>query len=356
MFTVELLPVRHGDCVWIEYGRHNKPRRILIDGGPITAYTTLESRIAKLPPGDKRFELLIITHVDADHIEGTIRLIAEKASQLKFVEVWFNGWRHLEKIPGQLGPVQGEFVSALIEKKLGTICWNKSFNQGPVVVSDGLSPTDLADGMRLTLLSPSEAKLEKLRKAWKKAIGKKGFTLGDLDEALSLLLTQKRLLPEGLLGGRFQEEDKHFPLDHAVANGSSIAFLAEFEGKRCLFLGDAHPDVLTESIGRLVGAGQRLAVDAVKVSHHGSRGNITPDLLRLLECKRFLISTNGDIFDHPDDGAMEAIIDAAGPGVELYFNYLSDRTRRWSDPALQKSHRFKAFYPSEAHSGITLEL
>ena len=33
MFTIEMLPAAHGDCLWIEYGSGQEVRRILIDGG-----------------------------------------------------------------------------------------------------------------------------------------------------------------------------------------------------------------------------------------------------------------------------------------------------------------------------------
>ncbi|BBX66544.1 ComEC/Rec2 family competence protein [Mycolicibacterium psychrotolerans] len=69
MFSVEMLPAGHGDCLWIEYG--DPVRRVLVDGGPYYSYKHLRARIERLDPTDRHFELLIITHVDADHIEGS---------------------------------------------------------------------------------------------------------------------------------------------------------------------------------------------------------------------------------------------------------------------------------------------
>src|SRR5690606_3544619 len=96
--------------------------------------------------------------------------------------------------------------------------------------------------------------------------------------------------------------ERQLRIDGAAPNGSSIAFLAEYGGKSCLFLADAHHEVIAASISRLLEQrGQNtLHVDAVKVAHHGSAGNISDNLLALIDSLRFLISTNGAQFGHPD--------------------------------------------------------
>ncbi len=358
-FRIELLPARHGDSLWIEYGDSAAPSRILIDGGPIGAYPALDQRVAQLKPGDREIELLVITHVDGDHIEGAVRLVAAHRNDLSFREVWFNGWRHLETKPGLLGAVQGEFLSALIAKYIGEPRWNCSppFAGGPLVVATDTPPVaTLAGGMRLTLLSPTPKKLEKLQKQWKKEVAKAGFAPGDLEKALERLKEANRLVPKGLLGGGYQEI-KPGKVDNSVANGSSIAFVAEYAGKRCLCLGDAHPDALIESLGKLGATKAKpLAVDAIKLPHHGSASNYSPDLYDLVSCRRFLVSTNGDQFNHPDREVIDALIARGIPKLELHFNHLTGTTKPWSDKRDQTKRRFKAFYPKTAAGGITVSL
>src|SRR4030095_15178932 len=82
--------------------------------------------------------------------------------------------------------------------------------------------------------------------------------------------------------------------DNAPANGSSIALLASFGGKRCLFGGDAYSEVLERSVRRLLeGGGEaRLTLDALKVPHHGSRANLHDDPLSPAACRRSLGSTH----------------------------------------------------------------
>jgi beta-lactamase superfamily II metal-dependent hydrolase len=145
--------------------------------------------------------------------------------------------------------------------------------------------------------------------------------------------------------------------DQSVANGTSIAFLAEFGGKSCLFLGDAHTDVICKSIRSLIPDGKtRLKVDAVKIAHHGSKANISEDLMNLLDARYFLVSTNGDIFKHPDKSAIKTVIERSNNEPVLCFNYHSPQNKIWEKPIQAGSKRYIALYPEEGCEGMLIEL
>ena len=69
MFSVEMMQAAHGDTLLVEYGSEENPHRILIDGGPYNRYDSLTERLLQIPEGQRSFELLVITHIDADHID-----------------------------------------------------------------------------------------------------------------------------------------------------------------------------------------------------------------------------------------------------------------------------------------------
>ena len=146
-------------------------------------------------------------------------------------------------------------------------------------------------------------------------------------------------------------------LDQAVTNGSSIAFEAEFDGKRCLFLADAHMPAVEAAIGRLlVERGEtRLRLDAIKLSHHGSAKNLTRTFLAKVDCHTFLVSTDGSIFGHPDAEAIDAVVQSARP-ARLVFNYQSETTARWAEPRLQHEQAFTALFPSARGEGVAVDL
>lgn len=256
-FRIEMLPALHGDCLYIEYGDASCTQRLLIDGGPIGAYEALEARINAMPSGDRRFELVVMTHVDTDHVEGLVRLFANKPLPLNIQDVWFNGWKHMEEAHGLLGGKQGEFLSALLVRRLRPDQWNSAFGGKVVVVNDNdpLPECMLKGGLKITLLSPTPATLDRMCKAWKADLGP-GVQPGDLDSAWLRLAKRKAYLPgKGLLGTTPELDallEKQLKVDQAEANGSAIAFLSELENKSCLFLADAHHDVITASLRRLL--------------------------------------------------------------------------------------------------------
>jgi hypothetical protein len=358
-FRIELLPARLGDCIWIEYGRNEKDvNRILIDGGPVSTFDNIQRRLAKAPEGDRAFELILLSHVDADHIEGLVRLFAENPLPFAVDEVWFNGWRQMNQAHGLLGALQGEFLSALLVERVPR-AW-KSNSPPWLVPSQGQLPNYvLGGGMKLTLLSPSPVTLDRMAKAWKPAIQKVGFTPGDLKAAWKALAKRKKFLPQkGLLGTTPNLDvllKKQFLSDDAIPNGSSIALLAEYEGKSILLLADAHPDVVASSVKRLCKerGRDRLRVDAVKVAHHGSKHNTSVPLVKLLESPRYLVSTNGDQFHHPDKECIARVLRFGKPS-HLYFNYESKYTKPWLKDAAQKKYRYKAIV--RASEDLTLKV
>jgi beta-lactamase superfamily II metal-dependent hydrolase len=364
-FTIELLPAKQGDAIWVKYSKGEMIRRILIDGGPIKAYPELEKKLkAELKPGNKRVELIVITHVDTDHIEGIIRLLMDEPDQWLVApkEIWFNGWKHIRQAK-ILGGVEGDYISALINNRAPDK-WNKAFNEKPVMVNQAMAdtPVVLEDGMKITILSPDAEKLRRMEIKWKQDVAKKKLEPGDVENAWKLLLEDRQYQPKpGVLGAPGEIDElliRQLKIDPSKANGTSIAFLASFEGKSCLFLGDAHADIVARSVEKLIPAGQkRLKVDVVKVSHHGSRANISKKLMNLLDARHYLLSTNGGGgYNHPDDPAIEVIIQGSLRTPELWFNYRPELACSWEKAPLEGQRNFTVHFPEPGSEGISIDL
>ncbi|WP_377158164.1 hypothetical protein ACFJIX_05010 [Roseateles sp. UC29_93] len=380
IFRIELLPARHGDCLLLEYGDAARPHRVLIDGGPIGAYGALSQRLAALPDDERELELLVITHVDGDHIEGCLKLLNHR-ELATFRDIWFNGWPHIAQplkepppprpgatgghgatdVNAQRSALQGSMISVRIEDRQ----WNAAFQGAPIFVPaiGPLPVRELPGGLRLTLLSPTLEKLEKLRAAWDRALERAELDATD-EAALGARLEGRAAFRSGGLRRRPKPEEMLSstalalgPIDNAVANGSSIAVVAEYQGRRIALLGDAHAPTLTAALRRLAGAAgePRLRLDAVKMAHHGSAANLSEDFLSRIECSTWLISTDGSIFNHPDDEAIHTVVRHV-PGARLLFNYRSARTAPWDEPAMRAAHGHEAFYPADAAAGLSLDL
>lgn len=353
VLRIEMLPAAHGDCLWIEYGRGGQRHRVLVDCGTDTVYRqVLKPRLEALPKAQRGFELLILSHVDDDHIGGGIELLREApALGLGFGDVWFNAWKHLAGY-GFLGAVQGEKFSELIVA--GGYPWN-AWQGGEAIklpASGPLPVCELPGGLRLTLLSPDDAKLKRMARKWNKEIARIGKVPGSggflaAETGRNLTSTDVPRLARST-----------FSSDTTEANGSSIAVLAEFEGKSVLLGADAHSPLLLASVGRLLAerGGTRLKVDAFKLPHHGSRNNLHLALLDKLDCRHYLVSSSGSLFKHPDGEAIARVIQAGGPQPVLHFNYESRFNARWKDPAVQARWAYAAAYPAEGAQGMVVAL
>lgn len=305
-----------------------------------------------MPPDQRRIELLVITHVDADHIEGVVKLLNDADLALEVGEVWFNGYRHLPP-NDSLGPAQGEMVSALLEQR--GLAWNASFDGGPVRREpDGALPRrKFPDGLVLTVLAPGDKELRALRLVWERECRRAGIAPGSTREALDLLASSKRLNPlDTYLGDLDVEQLAARPQterDTSAPNASSIVLLAEYGERSVLLAGDAAPDTLTAGLERLLVERSRpvLDVDAFKLPHHGSRYNVTRDVLDLVRARTFLVSTDGKYFGHPDGAAIARVLVNGPPGGRIVFNYRTPTIVTWSAPSTLEPYGFEADFPSD---------
>lgn len=360
-FRVEMLPAGEGDALWVEYGDDAAPSRMLVDGG---VFATHEALLDRVRAGQRRFELIVVTHVDNDHIDALVKLLGADFG-IEAADFWFNGYRQLLRDPpprDKLGPKQGEMLTTRIG--LRKLPHNTRFGGGSVVVPedpDAALPTKDFAGMTLTLLGPRWEDLDELRPEWERVVEAAGLEPGSAYTGAKLLADQKKYRAPDALGKPPPLRtwaDRPFRDDGSKPNRSSISFLAEYGGKSVLFTGDATSGTLVAGIDRLLrsrGGARRLVVTAVKLPHHGSKNNVSRELVERLACRHWLVSTNGNRHDHPDDDAIARVILGSKDPV-LWFNYTSDDNRHWADPAWQRKHGYSTVYPPDGREGLVVDV
>src|SRR5215212_6589561 len=100
---LEALPALYGDSLLLHYGTKADPRLIIIDGGPKTVYAnSLRPRLAEIkesrsPNDPLPVRLVMVSHIDEDHIKGILDLAAElddaQGQRLVAVqELWHNAF------------------------------------------------------------------------------------------------------------------------------------------------------------------------------------------------------------------------------------------------------------------------
>ncbi|BES62692.1 ComEC/Rec2 family competence protein [Dysgonomonas capnocytophagoides] len=320
----KLLQANNGDAIHlrIKDGEgifHN----VLIDGGTPETYSyknkkgkaedgELKQLIEHIKNQNEFIDLLILTHVDDDHIGGILNWFEQDENAKDLVKkVWFNSGRLIFEYFQQV-----EIEENLLKIK-NTSSSNTTIAQG-VIFEDFIEQNKIWDrriiksgdefnifGLKFTILSPSNDKLRSLLCKWEKEcpISETSRT-SDYSLSLSDLINTDS----------FKEDD-------SIHNGSSIAFIVEKQNKNILFLGDAHPQTIVDSLVSLGYSSENpLKVDFVKISHHGSKANTNVELLELIQTNNFLISSNGSRHKLPDKRCLARIIKNKKQ-VNLYFNY-----------------------------------
>ncbi|MFV5685095.1 MBL fold metallo-hydrolase [Flavobacterium sp. GB2R13] len=325
--NIKILKAFKGDSILLSFLDSEKSERnILIDGG--TGSTYYENRtkikgdlftlIESIKNKNKRIDLLILTHIDDDHIGGILRWFAKDKDAFKLIDkVWFNSGKTIaecfnlkenEELELTLDISDNSFTSVpqakkfedyLIEKNI----WDKK------IISKEL--TSEINGLKIKILTPTKRNLEKLLNEFKKP-KHNYFTSGEESDwviPLSDFITE-----ESLKEYKFDEDD-------SVPNGSSITFILTFNKKNYVFLGDSHPTDIIESLTDLgFNKENPLISEILKVSHHGSCRNTNKELLEIIKTDNYIISSDGTSDNLPNKRTFSRIVNQ-NPNATIYFNY-----------------------------------
>ncbi|MCX9476502.1 hypothetical protein IG551_18935, partial [Vibrio cholerae] len=170
-------------------------------------------------------DLLVVTHVDNDHIEGAIKFVKENAGNSEIIEVkeiWHNSYRHLQFSKNAKALEYDEITTLkqicsqnnLRTEQIGlqnvsieegvTLAgllyaynypWNTKLGCNAVIKQNEV--VKIADDVVIRLISPDVNKLEKLAQRWKSKLEseKYGFTMND-DELFDDAFEQYMKMPE----------------------------------------------------------------------------------------------------------------------------------------------------------------
>lgn len=353
--SLEVLPADYGDSLLVSCPVGDRVWRLLMDTGPDECWPRLRERLSAIPPGRDRkrhIDLVVISHIDHDHIGGASLLFKDRSLGLSFGDVWFNA----PPAPASRGVAEGQGLAAILGGGDAHLPWNQAFKGKAAVVP--IDPGFLevpaqGEQPRITLLSPSPSSLKDLFKVWDQELVKLSRKEhNDLQPGSKGSDVPQVLNPKVLAA-------KITAVDRSVPNGSSIAFLLEHGGASVLLGADAFPTVLIPSLHALALHRKHplpLKVDAFKLSHHGSRANVTVDLLKAVQADHYIVSTNGAIFNHPDDEAVSRVVVHGGDKPTLWFNFDNERNRRWAEPALRAEYGHRVEFPGKPGAGVTVAL
>lgn len=361
---IKTFPATTGDCILIEFINENYC--ILIDGGYGKTYQKyLKKYLLKLASQGKRINLLIISHIDSDHIGGIQAFLKENGSAshpniICVDEVWYNAFSHMcsEEIHKQpisyttkeilkgiiavnnseleqnngskdISVTQGNAVVKLLLE--GGYNWNTMWSGRAICVKNGVY-IHLTERIQCTLFNPGERELQDLSKYWISILRNtvKRFIVCDdvlYSEAFESYLlhsneehetTRKDIAFENVIDGHPVNWEDWIDawsgqVDDSKTNRSSIAFMLEYEGIKMLFPGDAPIQLFQDKLPK--------EIDIVKLPHHGSEKNISPEFIRNTKVSYYILSTDGTKHGHPSKQVIANILYRAPGEPELLKNY-----------------------------------
>lgn len=374
--TFKTFNVGNGDCIALLLSNNEQEIHILVDCGKFTS----EINEFICNRFHNTIDYLIVTHIDNDHIVGLIEMLNKK-TDLEIHNIIYNCYQRIpnnpqpwdEKMKENILRVTKELpiivdlleykisegkAKTLAEKILTNEQWKNAWKRE--YTTDLSTPIELSNDMgKLIFLSPTQEALDKIDHLYRKLFWEKLYkskardydkeetiyeallrTFQDFSEDFETEISTTELTKDVLLS----LADKPLKAT-SMTNQASIAFIWEKDEHRILFMGDAAPKEICDSINRKYATSPKpLLFDAIKVSHHGSSENTSKELISIIDSQYFFFT--GKTNTAPSINTIARIVTAPlTEGIQsrkLNFNRISadiDALRKKTD--LQEVFNFE---------------
>lgn len=280
----------------------------LIDGGFSDTAPMVADQLRAW--GISHLDYIFVTHPDFDHVSGLLDLLDEVAAgRLTVGAVVMNEpWAHSSNIPWSL--LDGRYTAVGRFKNFVTSCapardLERKARRSGVPVLSAFARQKFGP---FRILAPTAARyLQLLQRYTDDASGPSETTMMPVARVVGAL--------SDYLGSATT----------SARNDSSLVLCLEDGPLRCLFTGDAGVETLREAISTAQTLGIPLnALEIFQLPHHGSRRNLSADVLKSLGGRHAVISAGTNDPEHPKNLVVAALRQhgwqvAATRGMNLHF-------------------------------------
>ena len=385
-----------GDCLLL---KSNEGKHILIDGGMRSSYIRhVAPTLGKLATDKVPLDLVYVSHIDQDHISGILQMMDDMVAWRVFdfqrqngndfikepknprppevKAIWHNAFHEqvgdnaediedllaasaailsasdskvlleLSEEHRELALSQAEAIQ--LSRRIGrgqlNIPLNPEFEGKLMFVRPQGAPFELGD-LTINIIGPFKEDLENLRKDWNDWLKMNQQRVRELqrqarEDEESLGNDVDRLIRTMELQARvFGDRKKVTP-----PNLASLMIYVEEErngdgSSRFLLTGDGHwADILKglKHHAKFDQEPEGVHVDVLKIQHHGSENNITPEFCRKITADHYIFCGNGK-HENPDLDVVDMVIDSrigsadvlaqnreTGNSFKLWFNCSSE--------------------------------
>jgi beta-lactamase superfamily II metal-dependent hydrolase len=366
MFKLHVVQAQFGDSLILEFGTPDTPRYILIDGGPSGNYAAdLQPALTEIVGAGGQLDLVVLSHVDNDHIVGVLELFAameddqvsERKAHIRIGQLWHNSFarsidpageisQQLQSLMEMAGATNVAMPLAmdafygiregnrlrLMAQKLNIVA-NKDFVDNLILVETANQGIEFGP-LELRIAGPNRANLKALQAEWLEWLAKTAAKVASDPAAAAMV-------------------------DRSIPNLSSVVLLATCDGKTVLLTGDARGDHIVAGLNtaKLAERG-KLPVDVLKVQHHGSERNASADFFQSVTADTYVLSANGK-YGNPDLTTLQWIVESARTRqrpITLVVTNETDSTRELQkkfDPTVY-GYALKALPPGQHSVAVTL--
>ncbi|QLY81224.1 MBL fold metallo-hydrolase [Clostridium intestinale] len=386
---IDIYPAKSGDAFLIKF---SNGKNVVIDMGFKETYELyMKNDFIEINDIGEKINLMIISHIDEDHIEGAIQFLKENlySNNTKIIdvdEIWHNSYKHLQikrdedliendkeldildeiknsnSIEKKDKINENKEVSALQGSTLASYLyayhynWNKSFSSGPICIEREFDCN--LDNISINVISPNLKKIKNLARIWLSFLRSKKYDFKitndkifddayefyiknindfEVEENDDISYSSLKFDIEKLKLVEAKEKD------NSKSNGASIGVEIIYNEKKMLFLGDCHEDIVMNSILNECKDGQEKYYNVIKIPHHGSLRN-NSNWINFARAKYYIFSTDGKSHEgHPSVEVICKIISknkGSKEKIYLVFNYKLDCIINFESEELKEIYNY----------------
>jgi beta-lactamase superfamily II metal-dependent hydrolase len=273
-YEIDFLPVgdSNGDAICVRHGDVLTGYTIyVIDGGYAPTGQIIINHLNTFYGAPKFIHHVVLSHADNDHVSGLINVV----EHFDVGTLWMNRpWRFAAEIIGAFhGNYTVEGLAKMIRDSYPLLARLEDLaNSKGIQINEAFTYAQIG---AFTVMAPTRQRylelipqFDRTPTSYVKPV--KGV-FAKLGEAV------KQLAHFFEAWGSEALEDN--PAPTSPSNESCVIQLANFNGRTALLTADAGPDALSRAADAAAILGRLSPPDFVQVPHHGSRRNVTPDVL-----------------------------------------------------------------------------
>jgi beta-lactamase superfamily II metal-dependent hydrolase len=273
-YEIDFLPVgtSNGDAICIRYGSDYAGYTVhVVDGGYTDTGNAIIGHVQQYYGGISFIDHVVLSHADDDHATGLIPVM----QHFDVGALWMNRpWLYAAET---IGSFHGNYTVDGLAREIRD-SYPRLAELEDLATEKGVPIHAPFAGVQIgafTVLAPTRERYLTLIPEF----GRTPESYTEAQKGLAGLFVDLAKKVAHYIEGWTTETLSNNPPACTASNESSVIQIAAIDGRRILLTADAGPKALTEAANVAEHLGLKSELAVVQIPHHGSRRNVTPNLL-----------------------------------------------------------------------------